>query len=126
MVPEKFKNDYGSFLDIEENGRYSYLEDTPFLMGNKLFGLMVINTDDHFGMIDLHSKNIYSMRCWNPKVSFKKINYPIATIGDSVLVSTISFNSFVTNPDSVNLPGNVQDHLRNGGFSIQLSSIRTN
>lgn len=122
-MPQTFRNDAFLKYNKNTNSSYKYLINTPIQVGNFLMGNLEISdkTYRYFYFYDIKRKIYYENELNEKTFSVKNINFPLAVVNDSIVISYIDSNLSIYVKDS--LPEQVKEHINNNGVVLILYTI---
>jgi hypothetical protein len=121
-MPIEYKND--AFLKHEQNNKpsYKYLTRTPICINNKLMGNLAstFSKFKHFFMYNNKNEKYYEKELNINTISHKNINIPLASIGDSIVISYMNSTIYNYDKNKDELPNRIKKHLNNDGVVLLL------
>jgi hypothetical protein len=121
--PEEYKNDYEKLVTVRPKNQFQYLYNVPFLLRNNLIGNVFIGPDKGVFILNTISKTVKAKKILLD-ISHKNINFPIGTIGDSIIVSWLDKQLLQFDNDKVLIEDSVKEHIKNGGIALTLYNLK--
>jgi hypothetical protein len=124
-LPETLKNSYEETVTQRRNGNYySYIFNAPVLMNQFIFANMFMGDRKYIAVFDCENNTLTYEALLPDNFSIENINFPLCTMGDSVVVSYIDSNLYDGIKDRFSVNTEIDNHLSNGGAIICLNKIK--
>lgn len=124
-LPEELKNHYEKAIQSRKSGNsYVYIHQTPIIIKDYIITSLFVGDQKGIAVFNT-ANNELSYEILNPKTfDMKNINFPLCTIGDSIVVSYIDSNLFPAIEKEIVLSEELKSHLQNGGMVLCLNRIK--
>ncbi len=124
-LPQDLINSYEEVIIKRKKGTYyTYIHETPLIIKNYIIASLFMNNQKCIAVFNTNNlKSTYEIL--NPNTfDMKNINFPLCTIGDSILVSYIDQNIYDGIEDKLLLSADTETHLKTGGTILCLNTIK--
>lgn len=125
-VPQKLKDSYFDLAELRAKNTYHYMYKKPFLIKDHIIGNMYQGNQRALFLYDGGKNSFQTKLLQASDLSHLNINLPMTTIGDSVIVSYLSYDILSADHDKKDLDTSLVNHIeqKNNGTVIMLYTLK--
>ncbi|HEX2921056.1 MAG TPA: 6-bladed beta-propeller [Bacteroidales bacterium] len=122
-MPAEYRND-AEFMMENNTNDFSYLSTTPLLVKNTLMGNIKTKNYKYFYTYNLGNQSLSCRALKETDFSHNNINFPLALIGDSIVVSYLDQSLYSIDVNKDEIPSPVVEHMNNFGIVLLLYYLK--
>lgn len=122
-IPDDKKHNYSQLVKTKERARYVFFRDCPLIVGSKMFSAIYDKGEKAVLYYDISDGTGGVKRLVGKDILTKDVCFPLLC-DDIYIIGWLDSSIYEHLKDKKELPGEVEEHLRNGGTMLAFYQIR--